>query len=60
MKPITSNLEVDLQQEEQTVQLTPDKSSYLERIHALPAEDQAFMDGYLFAKVTEAAKQRGA
>ena len=60
MKELLINNEPEQQQEEQTVQLTPDKSSYLERIHALPAEDQAFMDGYLFAKVTEAAKQRGA
>ena len=44
-------------QEEQTVQETPDKAGYKERISALPAEDQAFLDGYLFAKVTEAAKK---
>ena len=36
---------------------TPDKSAYMERISSLPAEDQAFLDGYLFAKVTEAAKK---
>lgn len=30
----------------------PEKADYLERIKGLSAEDQAFMDGYLFAKVT--------
>ena len=44
------------QQEEPTVR-TPDKSEYMARISALSAEDQAFLDGYLFAKVTEAAKK---
>ena len=43
-------------QEDQPVQ-RPDKSAYMERINSLPAEDQAFLDGYLFAKVTEAAKK---
>ena len=36
---------------------TPAKADYMERINSLPAEDQAFLDGYLFAKVTEAAKK---
>ena len=36
---------------------TPDRSAYMERINSLPEEDQAFLDGYLFAKVTEAAKK---
>ena len=45
-----------LEQEESTVR-TPDKSEYMARISALSAEDQAFLDGYLFAKVTEAAKK---
>ena len=43
-------------QEEQTVRMH-DKADYMERISSLPAEDQAFLDGYLFAKVTEAAKK---
>lgn len=30
----------------------PDKSDYMKRILALPPEDQAFLDGYLFAKLT--------
>ena len=30
----------------------PEKAAYLEKIKELPPEDQAFMDGYLFAKVT--------
>ena len=38
---------------------TPDKSAYLERINSLPAEDQAFLDGYIFAKLTE-SKKKGA
>ena len=42
--------------EEETVR-TPDKAEYKERISALSAEDQAFLDGYLFAKATEAAKK---
>jgi len=47
----------DQWQEEQTVQETPDKAGYKERISALPVEDQAFLDGYLFAKVTSAGKK---
>ena len=39
------------------VQPAPDKADYMNRILSLTAEDQAFMDGYLFAKVTEAAKK---
>ena len=35
----------------------PSKAEYLEKIGKLSAEDQAFMDGYLFAKLTEAAKK---
>lgn len=34
------------------VQTRPEKADYLERIKNLSAEDQAFMDGYLFAKLT--------
>ena len=53
----TTNLQQEPAEEnsiQQTVR-TPDKSEYLQRILALSAEDQAFMDGYLFAKVTDAA-----
>lgn len=46
-------------EEQEQVQREPEKTDYIQRILSLPAEDQAFMDGYLFAKVTEAAK-RGA
>ena len=46
----------NIQQEEQPIR-TPDKSAYMERINALSAEDQAFLEGFLFAKVTEAAKK---
>ena len=47
--------------EERTCRISsiPDKEAYLERINALSPEDQSFLDGYLFAKVTEAAR-RGA
>ena len=38
-------------------QQEPNKAEYLQRIQSLSPEDQAFMDGYLFAKVTEAAKK---
>ena len=47
------------EQENQAVQRTPDKADYKAQIKALSAEDQAFLDGYLFAKATEAGK-RGA
>ena len=50
---------VNTEQNTETIQRKPDKSEYIERINALAAEDQAFLDGYLFAKVTEAGK-RGA
>lgn len=30
----------------------PDKEAYLKKIMELPPEDQAFMDGYLYAKLT--------
>jgi hypothetical protein len=36
---------------------TPDKSVYKNHIDDISAEAQAFLDGYLFAKVTEAAKK---
>lgn len=36
----------------------PDKEEYIRKIRELSPEDQAFMDGYLFAKVTE--KRKGA
>ena len=34
-------------------ELKPDKEEYIRKIRELSPEDQAFMDGYLFAKVTE-------
>ena len=34
----------------------PEKAAYVERIKELPAEDQAFMDGYLFAIVKNGKK----
>ena len=34
----------------------PEKAAYLDRIKELPAEDQAFMDGYLFAIIKNARK----
>ena len=41
----------------QEPQQAPDKALYMQRIRELSTEDQAFLDGYLFAKVTEAAKK---
>ena len=40
----------------QPEQERPTKAAYVERIQGLPAEDQAFMDGYLFAIVKNARK----
>ena len=56
LNPETLQPEENTQHENEAVR-TPDKSAYMERINSLPAEDQAFLDGYLFAKVTEAAKK---
>lgn len=56
--PGTMQREDGSQQENEAVR-TPDKADYMERINSLPAEDQAFLDGYLFAKVTGSA-QKGA
>ena len=39
-------------EEQEQVQREPEKTDYIQRINALPAEDQAFMDGYLFARLT--------
>lgn len=41
-------------EEQEQVQREPEKADYIQRINALPAEDQAFMDGYLFARLTAA------
>ena len=43
-------------EEQRTEQAPPTKAAYVERIQDLPAEDQAFMDGYLFAIVKNARK----
>ena len=40
------------EQEKREETRIPDKADYMKRIMALSAEDQAFLDGYLFAKVT--------
>ena len=34
----------------------PEKEEYIRKINELSAVDQAFLDGYLFAKVTERKK----
>lgn len=50
----TSAIEMAKEQEQNSDTVrTPDKAAYMERISALSAEDQAFLDGYLFAKVTQ-------
>lgn len=43
-------------EEQRTEQTPPTKAAYVERIQDLPAEDQAFMDGYLFAIVKNGKK----
>lgn len=55
MENIKNLAEATMQQEE-AVRI-PDKADYMEKINALSPEDKAFMDGYLFAKVTSAAKK---
>ena len=50
-------MQEEIEQQKSEAVRTPDKAAYMERINALSAEDQAFMDGYLFAKVTSAAKK---
>ena len=47
----------EIEQQKSEAVRTPDKAAYMERISALSAEDQAFMDGFLFAKVTAAGKR---
>ena len=42
--------------EEIRTETPPEKAEYVERIKELPAEDQAFMDGYLFAIIKNARK----
>lgn len=46
------------EQIEQAPVTVPDKDDYMQKILSLPPEDKAFMDGYLFAKVTELSKKR--
>lgn len=47
----------EIEQQKSEAVRTPDKAAYMKRINALSAEDQAFMDGFLFAKVTAAGKR---
>ena len=51
-------MELMKQNNEQEEKKVPAKEDYLRRISELSPEDQAFMDGYLFAKLTE--KKKGA
>ena len=44
--------EVKTSECESAIEKKPEKADYIQRINALPAEDQAFMDGYLFARLT--------
>lgn len=55
------NLQQESAEEQNTQQAAqvPDKSAYMQRILALSPEDKAFMDGFLFAKVT-ARREKGA
>ena len=51
------NTEIEkTQAEEIRTETPPTKAAYVERIQDLPAEDQAFMDGYLFAIVKNGKK----
>ena len=51
------NTEIEkTQAEEIKTETPPAKAAYVERIKELPAEDQAFMDGYLFAIIKNARK----
>ena len=51
------NTEIEkTQPEEIRTETPPEKAAYVERIKELPAEDQAFMDGYLFAIIKNARK----
>ena len=50
--------EIEQTQAEQAPVTVPDKDDYMQKILSLPPEDKAFMDGYLFAKVTELSKKR--
>ena len=56
-------MEAIRQEEEKTmetgaeVQQKPDRAAYLDKILNLSREDQAFMEGYLYAKATEERKK---
>ena len=50
------NTEQENTQVAEETRTEPTKAEYVERIQELPAEDQAFMDGYLFAIVKNARK----
>ena len=61
MEKIT-NQQPELLQEENNQReavRTPDKSAYKNHIDDISAEAQAFLDGYIFAKLTE-SKKKGA
>ena len=53
---MNAELEKSQAEEIRTEPKPPEKATYVERIKELPAEDQAFMDGYLFAIVKNGKK----
>ena len=57
MERLTTDTAIIPEQPTKEEAVHPDKSAYLDRIQAMSAEDQAFLDGYLYAKVTSAAKR---
>lgn len=57
MENITTNQAIIPEQPNKEEAVHPDKFAYLEKIQAMSAEDQAFLDGFLYAKVTSAAKR---
>jgi len=50
-------MERNIEQQETQETRTPDRAAYIQRINELTAEEQAFMEGYLYAKVTDAARK---
>ena len=55
MKPEIMNTE-EQNQEETAIRAVPDKAEYLQRIREMSERDQAFLEGFLYAKVTDVAK----
>ena len=48
---------MNAEQEQAEIRQAPDKEEYIRRIMELDDQGQAFIEGYLFARVTDAAKK---